>query len=293
MTFTHPRLGPEAGTTALIDDDGRRAYWRAQMDEADAFMRTMEVYPVRECGEPMVSLVEAVRSAGVEVVFSDRPHVHGLPRLYYLRTGLVTPFLAVAAEMNARSWVLKVEDGYRTAEMQRGLGRDEAIFVAILNKVQWECGNTPPVELLCRRVGALVANAPKVGTHMSGSAIDISVLRRDTGEEVDRGGPYPEMSERTPMASPFVSRVAQHHRREITALMSRHGFVTYPWEFWHYSAGDAYSQYLNRTGLPARYGPVHVDAADGRVTPIDNPTEALNSPVVVQELMERARAAAG
>ena len=200
--------------------------------------------------------------------------------------------LAAAAEMNARGWVLKVEDGYRTAEMQRGLGREAAIFVAILDKVRWECGGaTPPVDLLCRRIGALVANAPKVATHMSGSAMDISVLRRDTGEEVDRGGPYPEMSEKTPMASPFVSAPASANRREITALMSRHGFVTYPWEFWHYNAGDAYAEFLNRTGLPARYGPVHVapgNGRDGRVTPIDHPTEALNPPAAIRELMNHA-----
>lgn len=294
MTFPPPRKGSEPHTPAPTDDDARRAYWTARMDEADAFMRAMAAYPVRECGEPMGSMVDAVRSAGVEVAFSDRPHVHGLPRLYYLRVGLVAPFLATAAEMNARGWVLKVEDGYRTLEMQQGLGRQEAIFAAILNKVRWECGNaTPPVDLLRRRIGALVANSPKVGTHMSGSAMDISVLRRDTGEEVDRGAPYLEMSERTPMASPFVPSQAQQNRREITALMSKHGFVTYPWEFWHYNAGDAYAEHLNRTGLPARYGAVHVNTTDGRVTPIANPTEALNSPAVVRELMERVRTAPG
>ena len=294
MTFQHPRKEAEAHSAVPADDDARRAYWTARMDEANAFMRAMADYPVRECGESMASLVDAVRSVVIEVAFSDRPHVYGLPRLYYLRAGLVTPFLAAAAEMNERGWVLKVEDGYRTVEMQRGLGRQDAIFAVILNKVRWECGNaTPPVDLLRRRVGALVANTPKVGTHMSGSAMDISVLRRDTGEEVDRGSPYLEMSELTPMASPFVSAQAQQNRREITALMSRHGFVTYPWEFWHYNAGDAYAEYLNRTGLPARYGPVHVDAVDGRVTPIDNPTEALNSSAAVRELMDRARTAPG
>jgi len=274
-----------------LDDEARRAYWTARLDEADAFMRDIAAYPLKECGEPMTSLVEAVRGAGVEAAFSDRPHVQGRPRMYFMRVGLVQPFLAAAAEMNARGWVLKVEDGYRTVQMQRGLGRQEHIFNAILRKVQWECGGErPPAGLLLRRVGALVANAPKVGTHMSGSALDISVLRRDTGEEVDRGGPYLEMSERTPMTSPFVSAQAQQSRREITALMCRHGFVAYPWEFWHYNAGDAYAEYLNRTGRPACYGPVHLDLVDGSVTPIENPTEPLNPLATIRDLMERTSA---
>jgi D-alanyl-D-alanine dipeptidase len=273
------------------DDGARRAFWTAMLDEADTFMEEVIAYPLQECGEPMASLLEAAPAAGVEVAFSDQPHSHGLPRQYFLRAGLVPRFLAAAAEMNARGWVLKVEDGYRTTVMQRGLGLNEGIFTAILRQVQWECGGArPPVDLLVRRLGSLVANAPKVGTHMSGSAMDVSVLRRDTGEEVDRGGPYPEMSERTPMASPFVTEHARQNRREITALLGRHGFVAYPWEFWHYSDGDAYAELLKHTGRPARYGPVHMNPVDGKVTPIENPCAPLHSTAVIRELMERVLA---
>ncbi len=271
------------------DDAARRAYWRAQMDEAAAFMDKFMAYPVRECGEPMVSLVEAAGAAQVEVAFSDRPFMPDVLRLFYLREGLVPAFLAAAREMNARGWVLKVEDGYRTLEMQRELGRQERIFTAILRKVCWECGEArPPIELLFRRLGALVAIAPKVGTHMSGSAMDVSVLSRDTGEEVDRGGPYLEMSERTPMASPFVSAQAAENRRAITDLMARHGFVTYPWEFWHYNAGDADAEVLRNAGRPARYGAVHLDPASGRVTPLADPTTRLHSESELRALMEEA-----
>jgi D-alanyl-D-alanine dipeptidase len=155
-----------------------------------------------------------------------------------------------------------------------------------------ECGgHKPPLDLLCRRLAALVANSPKVGTHLSGSAMDISVLRRDTGEELDRGGFYPEMSERTPMDSPFVSATARANRRATTDLMRRHGFVAYPWEFWHYNAGDAYAEVLNRTGKPARYGPVVADLAGGRVTPVARPDELLNPPTALRGQMERILAA--
>ena len=40
-----------------IDDSARRAYWTKMLDEADAFMRDIAVYPVQECGEAMTSLV--------------------------------------------------------------------------------------------------------------------------------------------------------------------------------------------------------------------------------------------
>lgn len=274
-------------------DHDRRAYWALKMDEADAFMRRIMTYPVAECGESMLSLESAVHSAGVAVAFSDKPHIDGLPRLFYLRRSLVPQFLSAAREMNERGWILKVEDGYRTLAMQRGLGQLAQIFLTVLSKVRWECGQAlPPGDLLFRRLMALVANAPKVGTHMSGSAMDISVLSRDSGCEVDRGGPYIELSELTPMDSPFISAAAQDNRRQITALMARHGFATYPWEFWHYNAGDAYAEDLGFSGKPARYGAVHLDTATGQVQPVEDPTRLLNSEEDIRRLMDEVLATA-
>ena len=271
------------------DDNARRAYWAAKMDEAYAFMQEIRAYPVAECGEPVVSLVDAVQGKDVEVLFSTRPHVQGLPRLFYLRAGLIDSFLHCARAMNARGWILKVEDAFRTVTMQKFLARAPYTFDMVLERLVWECqGAQPPVDLVMRRVAALVAAAPKVGTHMSGSAIDISVLDRTTGQEVDRGKPYLEMSELTPMDSPFVSPEAQANRAAITALMAQYGFVDYPWEFWHYNQGDAYDEYLHRTGKPGRYGAVNISLTDGRVEPIADPLALLNSAAEIEYEMQQA-----
>ena len=274
--------------TNEADNNARRAYWAAQMDEAYAFMGKIREYPVEECGEPLVSLVDAVRGTGVEVSFSDKPHVKDLPRLYWLREGMIEDFIHCARAMNDHGWVLKVEDAFRTLAMQKFLARAPYTFDVIFDRLRWECGGAlPSVELVMRRVNALVASAPKVGTHMSGSAIDISVLHRDSGREVDRGRPYLEMSELTPMGSPFISAEARANREAITALMWAHGFVTYPWEFWHYNKGDAYDQYLNRTGKPARYGAVNFSLTDGSVQAIEDYFTPLNTYQEIESEMRR------
>jgi D-alanyl-D-alanine dipeptidase len=261
-------------------DADRRRYWTEQFDTAYQFMFDAVLpYPVAECGEPLVSLQEAADVAHVTVQFSERPHVNGLPRLYLLRDGQIPGFIGAAAEMNERGWILRVEDGYRTAQMQKYLGRTPQVFDAVLTSVMWELGGQlPSPEFMFRRCSALVASVPKFGTHMSGSAIDISVVHRDDpSREVDRGAPYLEMSALTPMGSPFVSDAAQRNRQEITALMRGHGFVDYPWEFWHYSSGDAYEQVLRKTGRPAIYGAVQWDAATNHLTPLPEPEQPLNS----------------
>ncbi|GIL14801.1 MAG: hypothetical protein BroJett038_35210 [Chloroflexota bacterium] len=262
------------------DEAARRAYWTAQTEAAYEFMFTHILpYPVQECGERLVALPDAVRGTGVEVLFSTQKHVQGLDRLFYLRSGQIPGFLAAAREMNARGWVMRVEDGFRTRTMQKHLGLKPAVFDAVLQKVRWELGGKMPTpELMFRRCSTLVATVPKFGTHMSGSAIDISVVYRDDlKREVDRGAPYLEMSELTPMDSPFISSEARGHRAAILALMRRHGFVEYPYEFWHFSSGDAYDQYLNRTGKPAIYGAVDWDRSNDRLVPIADPCERLNS----------------
>jgi zinc D-Ala-D-Ala dipeptidase len=289
QSFADQLIEEVRAMTTATNDNARRTYWAAKMDEAYAFMEQIRQYPVVDCGEPVVSLVDAVRGAGVEVAFSEKPHVKGLPRLFLLRVGLIDAFIGCARAMNERGWVLKVEDAFRTLTMQKFLAREPYTFDVIVERLLWEGqGVLPSVDLVMRRVGALVAAAPKVGTHMSGSAIDISVLDRVSGDEVDRGRPYLEMSELTPMESPFVSAAAQANRAAITALMRQHGFVTYPWEFWHYNQGDAYDHYLNQTGQPARYGAVNVSLADGSVQAIENTLTPLNSYEEIESEMAQA-----
>ena len=76
--------------------------------------------------------------------------------------------------------------------------------------------------------------------------------------------------------------------RVIRALMLRHGFVGYPYEFWHFSSGDAYEQVLRQTGQPARYGAVSWDPQTQQVTPLAQPDAALNS---VEEIRQEIAAA--
>ncbi|MDY7011515.1 MAG: M15 family metallopeptidase [Planctomycetota bacterium] len=273
------------------DEDARRAYWTEQMEAACAHMAAVSDYPVDECGQAMDSLPDAADEAGVEVAFSTTKVVKNFDRLFYLREGLIDDFVAIARRMNARGWVLKVEDAYRTCAIQKHLAMKEELFSAVLERLRWEFkGRMPSPEEMSRRLSAFVAASPKIGPHTSGSALDISVLNRDDGTEIDRGGPYLELSELMPMGSPFISSQARRNRHEITATMSENGFPPYPYEFWHYSKGDGHSEYLSGAGKPARYGPVNVDLVTGKTTPVENPNDPLNSIEEIRSEIQRALA---
>jgi D-alanyl-D-alanine dipeptidase len=194
--------------------------------------------------------------------------------------------------------------------MQKGIGLQPQVFDVVLQKVIWELnGRMPEPAFLFKRLLTLAAQIPSTGTHMSGSAIDISVLEKKGTDpfsrngpegasqkmdlspffpEVDRGGPYLEMSERTPMNSPFVSPEAQRNRQEITAIMRESGFLEYPYEFWHYDSGTAAYESSRGMGRPARYGAVDLDVATGQVTPIEKPQTPLNSLEQIQAEIQAA-----
>ena len=260
------------------------------MEEARCFMDRLMEYPVHDTHEPLVSIPVAAEAAGVEMVFSETPIVGDLPRIFEVREGIVKPLLDAAREMLGLGWILKIEDGFRTREMQRKLAWRESSFDQIIGKSRWELGGDDPhPDLVYRRLSVLVATSPKVAGHMSGAAVDISVLDGITGKELTRGKPYLEMSEFTPMFCPLVSAEALHNRSRITAVMEKHGFATYPYEFWHYSMGDVYAEYSRHTGKPGRYAAIRRNPVSGSIEPEDDLTGPLHNEADIRKEIEKAK----
>ena len=278
---------------SLSDKTARRAYWTEQMEAGNELVKRILPYEVEECEEGLTDIRTAAEAGGVAMLFSDSKIVDDLDRIFYIREGLVDDLIDVGRDMNQRGWLLKIEDGYRTRDMQRRLGRKPEVFDAIVKKCEWENGGTPPAELVFRRAPVLVANIPKAGTHMSASAIDISVFYREDRTEVWRGGPYIEMSERTPMRSPYVSEEHLNNRLAITAIMEARGFVHFPYEFWHFNKADATGNVLAGIPEPARYGPIDWNPQTNEVTPytdalgVLNPLEKIEHEIVLA--MDRAQ----
>ena len=276
-------------TESRPDEDARRRFWTEHMERSHHLLQAMTEHPTIESGEGFASIADAAAEAGVELLFSNSKIAGDLDRIFYIRKSLIPDLLAIARDMRERGWLLKIEDGYRTQQMQTELGQKPAVFDMIVGSCRWELsGEIPPLDLIRRRSTCLVANYPNRGTHTMGAAVDISVFGLDDGEEVWRGKPYLEMSEYTPMDSPFISPKAQQNRREITALMERHGFLHYPGEFWHYNSGDVMYQILTGSSKPGVYGAVHLDVATGNVTPYEDPL----APLIPLEKMETELSAA-
>jgi D-alanyl-D-alanine dipeptidase len=259
------------------------------MDAAHELMQRLLAYPLAECGEPLCCLRDGARQAGVEIAFPDGKKLGRFPRSFHVRRSLVGRLLGVAEALLRRGWVLWLEDAYRSPRRQAAGARSDYCFRSALEKVRWELhGRTPTPELLFRRLGVWTATTPKFANHTSGSAVDVNLLHRRDGAAADLGAPYPEFSHRTPMDSPFISAEARRNRRMLCEVFAAQGFLPYPYEFWHFSHGDADYELLAGAGRVARFGPVHCSPRDGRVRPVHDPLE----PFVTLEDIRRRLAAA-
>ena len=96
------------------------------------------------------------------------------------------------------------------------------------------------------------------------------------------------MNETTPMRSPFISEEHLRNRLEITAIMESHGFMHFPFEFWHFSKGDAADHIMNHDSTPARFGAVNWNVESNEVTPVRNPCEPLNVLPQIEKEIEAA-----
>ena len=75
----------------------------------------------------------------------------------------------------------------------------------------------------------------KKSGHSRGSAVDITLIDINTGEEVDMGSPWDFFD---PVSSIHSSQVTSQHlanRKLLANVMSRHGFKPLAEEWWHFS----------------------------------------------------------
>jgi D-alanyl-D-alanine dipeptidase len=266
-----------------------RTYWAQTMEAAWKLMQRLLDYPLAECGEKLVMLPLLARVSGVEIDFPPGKKRGQFERTYALRESLVAPLFRVAEAMRRRGWLLRVEDAYRPLAVQSQGAMSDFVLSTVLAQTRWELnGECPTAELLHRRLACWTAIVPKFANHTSGSAFDVTILDAASGQEVDRGGVYPDFTLRTPMDSPFVSSTARRNRELANELFAAEGFHPYPYEFWHYSMGDVDAETAIGGGQPGRYGPVHWNRETDELRPEPDVLRPLLTVETVAEWLEAA-----
>ena len=135
---------------------------------------------------------------------------------------------AVAGEVNAQGYRLKVFDAYRPAN-------------AVKHFVLWGIEDLdlrmkpyfyPDLEKQELFKKGYIA---KQSSHSRGSAVDLTLLDMRTGKEVDMGSPFDLFSEASHPDSRAVTEEQYENRMFLQNAMTRNGFAPIDCERWHFS----------------------------------------------------------
>ena len=74
--------------------------------------------------------------------------------------------------------------------------------------------------------------------HSRGSTVDLTLVDRATGREVDMGAPFDFMSPKSSFAPMGLETPQYAARLRLRTAMERRGFRAYDKEWWHYALRD-------------------------------------------------------
>lgn len=79
-----------------------------------------------------------------------------------------------------------------------------------------------------------VAPPHKGGRHTRGTTVDVTLVYKDSGKQLEMPTPFDSFSEKAWSDSRDVSPTAQKNRAILKAAMEKHGFIQLPTEWWHF-----------------------------------------------------------
>jgi D-alanyl-D-alanine dipeptidase len=138
---------------------------------------------------------------------------------------------AVARDLAARGLGLKVFDCYRPQRAVAHFLRWAQRIDDIKNKPEFY-PDVPKRDLF--KQGYISDRS----AHSRGSTVDLTLVRRADGRELDMGSPFDFFSPKSWPSDTSVSAQAQKNRALLAAAMRRGGFRPYDKEWWHYTLAD-------------------------------------------------------
>ncbi len=130
----------------------------------------------------------------------------------FLRRAAAQKLAAVQNELASQGLGLKVYDGYRPLSIQRK-------FWEILPDERY------------------VANPAKGSKHNRGAAVDLTVVRAD-GTELAMPTPWDDFTEKAHHNYQELPAETLKNRALLREVMTKHGFVIFPSEWWHYDDAE-------------------------------------------------------
>jgi len=147
---------------------------------------------------------------------------------------------AVSEELDSEGYYLKIFDGYRPQKAVDHFIR----WANDVNDIKMKAQYYPNIDK--KDLFKLGYIAKKSG-HTRGSTVDLTLVYKETGEEVDMGSSYDLLDKISAHGTKLVTAEQAANREILKKAMERHGFRSYAKEWWHYTLiNEPYpNQYFN------------------------------------------------
>ncbi|MEM3112566.1 MAG: M15 family metallopeptidase [Candidatus Anstonellales archaeon] len=236
--------------------DAKLASFYAQRSVAQ--QEIIATVPIKESFEKMIFLPSVFQEAGIPLSLSDLPFDKacgewaGKPRVFWVRESVAMRLVVLGEALSKAGLYFHIEDAFRPIGVQEGLFKRRVNW--ILNEhSDWDW------EAVLTEAKSKTAVSPRLASHKSGAAIDITLRRISDGSPLDLGNKYPEGGALVAIDCPFVT-AEQWRTRQIFANSFRMaGFAIYSGEDWHASYSDNLAGVSDDRvieGYNAAYGPI-------------------------------------
>lgn len=135
---------------------------------------------------------------------------------------------AVSQEVDGQGYYIKVFDGYRPQKAVNHFmkwGQD-------LNDTRMKSSFYPRVDKKDLFTQGYLA---KKSGHSRGSTIDLTLVNKNTGQELDMGSGFDFLDEISHHGTTLITPEQTANRKILKKVMLKHGFKSYRKEWWHYT----------------------------------------------------------
>lgn len=214
--------------------------------------------PIKESSEKMVFLPKLFQEYGLPLSLSDLPFNKACgewadkPRVYWVRESMANRLSILAKALTQVDLLFHIEDAFRPVGVQEGLFK---------RRVDWIQSEHPDWnwEKILLEAKSKTAVSPRLASHKSGAAIDITLRKISDCSPLDLGNKYPEGGALVAIDCPFVT-VEQWQTRQLFVNSFRiAGFAIYDGEDWHASYLDNLAGVKDGRVIreyTAKYGPI-------------------------------------
>lgn len=218
-------------SNTIVTNHAEAAYFGSS---TEAVLQPIQLKKSNNLPQGFVYLDEVIPTAQYEIrYYGDNNFVgkridgYRAPLAIFSRTA-ATALKKVSDDLARKGYILKIYDAYRPQMAVNHFVKWSGIATDTKMKQQY-------YPLLNKRNLFKLGFIARKSGHSRGSTVDLSIIHKDTGVEVDMGSPFDFFGDISYYNTSLITKTQKANRAILKEAMVKHGFKPYSKEWWHFT----------------------------------------------------------